>query len=269
MSHINDDFADDAILPAVYTEGADIFADAVDDGAAPAIETPAPEEGTEEAAPEEETPAIETQPAEELPTEKKVFKVKHNHEERDVTEDEAVPLIEKGLNYDKVSQRKAELETRQTQSDELASLLGYAGTDEMLEAARTNYIEQRVAALVDDGVHEAIARDLVQRDLDKKPVVQKVETESPDAERDKDLDAFVKLNPGVTKLPPEVVEAVKNGVTLTLAYERFKNKQTLEENRILKQNQAAAAKAPVATTTKQGGAMGTAKDPFLAGFDSD
>lgn len=58
------------------------------------------------------------------------------------------------------------------------------------------------------------------------------------------------------------------GIPLTIAYERYKAKQVETQNKILKQNQSAAAKAPVASTTKNGPAATKPKDPFEEGFDS-
>lgn len=57
------------------------------------------------------------------------FKVKYNKEEVDVPYDQAPDYIQKGLNYDKVSQRATEY---QNHLDRVAKLTGYESHDELL-----------------------------------------------------------------------------------------------------------------------------------------
>lgn len=256
---------DDLILPEGFEEGTDIFAEEEE---APTTEQSNGGEENDEAeetvTEEEEVPTTESEIPEDTP--KARIKVKFNHEERELDEDEAAPLIQKGLNYDKIATKTKELEGKLGQTEKLAKMMGFESAEEMIAAAEENFIEQKVAKLVDEGVHEAIARDLVQRDVERN---QPQEQPRGDNSRDEDLDEFVRLNPGVTKLPEEVLEAVRTGVPLTVAYERFKNKQAQDELKILKQNQSSAAKAPVGSATKHGSTKQKAKDPFEIGFDSD
>jgi hypothetical protein len=263
-----EEFEDGPIMPEGFEEGQDIF-NLPEDEDAPTIELPAEGEKSDEEgliAEDETTPtteAEETKPQ----TGKAKIKVRFNHEDREMDEDEAIPVIQKGLNYDKVDSRNKELEGKMIRFQKLAKTLGYTSDAEMLDAAETNYIESKVTRLVDEGVHEAIARDLVARELERESHKQPEQVAA--VEKDKDLDEFVRLNPGVTKLPDEVLAAVKEGVPLTVAYERFKNKKAADEIKILKQNQSSAAKAPVAATTKHGSTKQKAKDAFEEGFDSD
>lgn len=79
------------------------------------------------------------------------------------------------------------------------------------------------------------------------------------------------------KLPQEVIsDCVKNGVPLRTAFAEYEAKQARaeaeqmrRENEILKQNSAAAAKAPVKGTAAGGAADTKGKDPFLEGLLSD
>ncbi|MCK9326266.1 MAG: hypothetical protein M0P69_12310 [Bacteroidales bacterium] len=250
---------DDPILPDGFEEGEDLFA-TVD----PVKEAPAKETKDTETDPvadsQDPAPAIETE------AEKKArIKVKFNHEERELDEDEARPFIEKGMNYDKKIEELEIAKHQLTQAEQLARRMGFADSSEMLKAAEENLFNKRVAELVDGGVHEAIAKDLVQREWEKNAV-----KEVPPDPVVQEMDEFVKANPGVDKLPEEVMQAVVfQKVPLQVAYERYKANKAQEELRILKQNQAAAAKAPVASTTKSGSTDQKATDPFLQGFDSD
>lgn len=222
-----------------------------------------------------ETEAPTTEP--EAPAKMKV-KVKFNHEELEMDEDEAAPLIQKGLNYQKIADKAESLEKQLSEYDDFAKTLSYTSTSEMMDAAKLNYFNVEVEKLVNDGVHQAIAEDLVRRSFADKavekakaPVIdqEKVAAELKQKQRDDDLDAFVKAYPGVTTLPPEVHTMYNTGVPLTTAYERYKNTEAQRELQVLRQNQAAAAKAPVGGTTKNGPTAVKAEDPFLAGFESD
>ena len=78
-------------------------------------------------------------------------------------------------------------------------------------------------------------------------------------------------------LPREVIaEREKTGVQLHAAYAEYEAKQARaesermrRENEILRQNTAAAAKAPVRGTAAGGSTEIKGKDPFLEGFLSD
>ena len=264
---------DDMIMPEGFEEGKDIF-EMGDEEEAPTTETETDvienvDEVDEAFAAEEEAPTEEPEPEETV--QKAKIKVKYNHEERELDEDEAAPLIQKGMNYDKVLLKAQELEDKLGKSERLAKLMGFKSTDEMVDAAEKNYVEKQVEELVNDGLHEAVARDLVEREVEKKrsAITPQVQVDPAKDKLDKELDEFVRLNPNVTKLPEEVIAAVKTGTSLPVAYERFKNKQAQDELKILKQNQSAAAKAPVAAVTKHGSTKQKAKDAFEIGFDSD
>lgn len=276
-NNIDQNFVNEPILPDGFNEGEDFFAD--NDEEAPTTE-PSVEAEPNEEEPDEEVPTTEPEAGENdlaedseekdptiepNPEPKQTIKVKYNHEEREVAIDEAATLIQMGLNYEKKARESEALKQRLERAEQLALRIGYKNPDEMLEAVEQNLFEQRVAELVEDGVHEAIARDLVQREWER----QKPPTPKKDPLVD-EINEFVRLNPTVDKLPDEVIQSVtQDGVPLLVAYERYKSKQALEELRILKQNQAAATRAPVVSATKHGSTKQKSIDAFEAGFDSD
>lgn len=223
-----------------------------------------------EAAPE---PTTTPEPEVKQPT----VKVKFNHEERELTLDEAAILAQKGLNYDKVMERLNGFEASNAKSLKLAKNLGYDSAEEMLSAAEQNYINRQIRELMDAGNTEAMARFLVEQKMAKEEAV--APTPPPEPEQPKsslppdrvaELQEFVKAYPGITKLPDEVIQANRNGTRLLVAYERYKNKAALEELAILKQNQAAAAKAPVSGTVGKTApaAHDIDDDPFMQGFNN-
>jgi len=73
-------------------------------------------------------------------------------------------------------------------------------------------------------------------------------------------------------LPDEVAQDCVRGKPLKDAYADYEGRrnarQLRQENRILRQNAAAAAMAPVRGVTGGGSPAGEPEDPFLKGFDT-
>lgn len=253
--------------------------------ATPEAETELTAAGTEEAPATDPTTSQDGQEAE--PEPQKV-KVKFNHEERELTLDEAAVYAQKGMNFDKVSQRAKEQEEKLTRYEEMAKLFGYENAEAMMTQAEKNFVEVKVKDLMDQGNSEAISRFLVNQELaSRRPTASKPaaspETGGISSDRKAELDEFVASHPGVTQLPEEVIEMNRGGIRLKTAYEFYEKKQALDkameaskatqnELAILRQNQAAAAKAPVTGTTGKAAPAGQAdeaNDPFLMGFNRD
>ena len=280
---------DDMILPDGFDPNAENFTLSML-GADQPEEAPTTEPTPEEPAAPAEEPAPTTEPvaAEELEIPApapQTIKVKYNHEEREIGLDEAATLAQKGLNYDKLEERLKAFEATNAKSANLAKMLGYDSTDEMLEAAHQNAINRRIRDLEAEGNSPSMAKFLVEQEMAKaaaapapqapqpqeSPAPEKPSNPAIPPERKAELDRFVKLYPGVTKLPDEVVKANREGVDLSVAYERFLGKTAQNELKILKQNQAAAAKAPVSGVSGKAAVApkdSLENDPFLKGFNS-
>lgn len=212
------------------------------------------------------------------------IKVKYNHEEREIGLDEAAVLAQKGLNYDKLDERMRGYEASNSRFEKLAKNLGYESIEEMMDAAEENFVNARISDLVDAGNTEAMARFLVEQEMAKAAPTDNEQTSGQQSmpnsvsdaapisdARKGEIDEFVRAYPGVVNLPPEVIEDHQRGVRLLVAYERFQNKAALEELKILKQNQASAAMAPVTGVTGKAGPRDVdpeETDPFLKGFNS-
>ena len=280
---------DDMILPDGFDPNAENFTLSML-GADQPEEAPTTEPTPAEPAAPAEEPAPTTEPvaAEELEIPApapQTIKVKYNHEEREIGLDEAATLAQKGLNYDKLEERLKAFEATNAKSANLAKMLGYDSTDEMLEAAHQNAINRRIRDLEAEGNSPSMAKFLVEQEMAKaaaapapqapqpqeSPAPEKPSNPAIPPERKAELDRFVKLYPGVTKLPDEVVKANREGVDLSVAYERFLGKSAQNELKILKQNQAAAAKAPVKGVSGKAAVAqkdSLENDPFLKGFNS-
>lgn len=104
------------------------------------------------------------------------------------------------------------------------------------------------------------------------------EAEAAPPERDfvREVQQLKALYPDLQEMPDEVAKAAAEGADLLTAYVAYREKQTYEaaevlrkENQVLKQNAAAAAKAPVRGITGGGAADTKPRSGLLAGFDDD
>ena len=233
------------------------------------------------------------------------FRARVNHEDQDVELDpDQLPAIwQKAQDYDRralrAEQDRANGE-RLGKLDRAAKALGYDSADEMLEEAVSHRRTEREEALVASGIDETTAKDIAalleqrggaNNEGQQAEAQQQDDANSGGTGRTKDtaarnfdaeLSELLREAPEMRSktLPDEVVQdAVENGKSLLSAYRRWETKQIKseterlkKENAVLKQNAAAAARAPV-----RGVRGGAAAQPaqsefernFLKGFDDD
>lgn len=295
---------EDTILPEGWDGESDIFADIEEED----LENPTidEEEETEEESEEEKEAdnTAQTETTEQVdntvadgveggdrdsqetkPQEKPTFRVKFNHEEKEISYDDAAPYIQKGMKYDR-------LEATFNEGTKLARELGYQSMSEMIQAAKDNYINGRIQELVDEGVHEDVARMAVEHKMQS--TLHKAETEAAEAEAQAEaqaqqyvaqkqqsaqearmqelkgqVEAFREVYPNVVELPPEVIDATVKGTPLIVAYAKYEVRQAQKELQTFKQQQETAKRAPVKGVTKHGDSGNQAEDLYLAGFDDD
>lgn len=239
--------------------------------------------------PVQEAPAAEEAPKA-TPEVKPTVKVRYNHTDRELSLEEAAVFAQKGLNYDRIDQRSKEQEAKLSKYEEMAKVFGYENADAMMTQAEQNYIDVKVQSLVEQGNTEAMARFLVQQEVAKikasMPAAPKTNDplEAPrlTPERKAEIEEFNTAYPDVKEIPDEVFAMHRDGMKLKTAYDFYQTKQALEaakekevaaqkELAILKQNQAAAAKAPVTGTigkaAPKSAAEDEANDPFLIGWN--
>lgn len=118
-----------------------------------------------ENAPEQVETQIEGQetPAATPEEEPRGIKVKYNKEERFVPEDEVPTWVQKGLNYDKVSEKAQQAERYQQMLDRTAKFYGYDNHDDYmaaLEQAEQDRLIQQEAEKI--GVPEEVIREHMQ-----------------------------------------------------------------------------------------------------------
>lgn len=259
--------------------------------AAPATE-PAEETAEGDSAPQT-TPATESEENVITSKPKLKFRYKYDREEHEaeVDESELPDIYERAQATDRYKERLGKYSATVDSAGKLAMAMGYGSADEMLQAAANNYRENLMQELLDAGTPQVIAEDYVnrkmgdvftgmgeqsvQQTLDPEPA----QTATPERDFMREAGDLLAVRPELRgkNLPEEVTrDAVDNGKTLLNAYLDYEGRQRTaetnklrKENRILKQNAEAAARAPVAGTSGGGATDTKPTDPFLVGFNED
>jgi hypothetical protein len=279
----------DPILPEGWSEGDDLFADAVTEreifepdeaqSSNPVVEENEPEESLEDLLPTTESDTGDGAAAEEdddadvsdgtdepIAPPSRILRMKVNHKEYDVdvnnmTDEELLERLQKADAFDAMKDSQLKEKFRQVYEDQISQGM----TDGVARMVASNATGGKTYNL-EDGADD---------DTDSEPVAK-----TSDPEPVKDFRAQVKqlkaIFPDFKSMPTEVMTAYENGADLMSAYSAYRVREAekasqavKKENRILKQNAASAAKAPVRGVSG-GGATGVKKEnPFLKGFDSD
>lgn len=286
---------EDVMMPDGYGTGDDFFADewtGQDADAQPEPEQEAEPEKPEEDAPTTEQPEedheaqeAEAETPEDAPRRLR-FKARVDREDMDVDigEDEVPALYQLAKAGERWKAKNDTMRQQVEHYEQMAKGMGYATVDEMIQKTAEGYKAAKVQELMEQGTPQTIAEDYVdrmmQREAAKAPDPEPEEPTPESHERNIQAEAqeLIVARPDLKtrQLPMEVVEAWRNGDNLLNAYNRYEarqkeaeNQKLKKENNILKQNAAAAAKAPVKGVTGGAPTDTEPEDPFLKGFDSD
>lgn len=229
---------------------ADSFADVEDDAqGAPGTET----QGND-AAPEIEQndggqDADAAQPGEneeqQTQTDGQLFELKHLGETKNVNRDEVVTLAQKGMDYDRVTEKNTQLENQVSeQKQQLAQLTEHENALQELAKQSGTTVEELVENMLiavtkskygidDDGMAlERVRLDRERRALDQERAALATKNQEQEQQaanekwRGECFDAFAKAYPDVdpASIPNGVWEAFNRGETLVSAYARERNK---------------------------------------------
>lgn len=229
---------------------ADSFADVEDDAqGAPDTETQ-----SNDAAPEIEQndggqDADAAQPGEneeqQAQTDGQLFELKHLGETKNVNRDEVVTLAQKGMDYDRVTEKNTQLETQVSeQKQQLAQLTEHENALQELAKQSGTTVEELVENMLiavtkskygidDDGMAlERVKLDRERRALDQERAALATKNQEQEQQaanekwRGECFDAFAKAYPDVdpASIPNGVWEAFNRGETLVSAYARERNK---------------------------------------------
>jgi len=234
-----------------------------------------PEEDTAQPQAEE---AIEEKPEPETTPEEKPepykLKIKYNHEEMEIPEDEAIPLIQKGMNYDKLQERYNQIQndprlSKYEKVQQVSKLLGYQSDDQLIEALYQLHY-QTVAnqrGLTPEQVRKELELQEKEAQLSAKEKAEQEQSKKNEM-YERFLNVFPNVNP-YKDIKPETWEKVKAGMDLTAAYIEQRNQELETQVKLLKQKEKNKNTAPVSGVTSHGSTDPTMEDDFLAGFNSE
>lgn len=180
------------------------------------------------------------------PPQENMFTVKYNKEERQVSYDEAPDYIQKGLNYDKVSQRADEY---QQNLDRVARLSGYGNHDELLSALdefekAQEQAKYEQAGIDPDRFHELVS-ELPEIQQFRQMQQQQQETQQMQNEANELFAEFPDLKP--EQIPAEAWQLKEQrGLTILDAYLRttYKNIGQQKEQEAIQKLQGNAQSSP-------------------------
>lgn len=228
-----------------------------------------PDESAEPQA--DEQPAEDTTPEAEKQPEPYKLKVKFNHQEMEIPENEAIPLIQKGLNYDKLQERLNSIQndprlSKYEKVQQVSKLLGYQTEDQLIDALYQNYYQLTAQ-------QRGLTPEQIRKEHELNQERERLQREKEAAQKQQQTNAmyerFLQTFPNVQPqdIKPETWEKVRNGMDLTTAYVQQQNEELRTQLQLLKQKEKNKNQAPVGGVTQHGTTDVTAKDPFLEGFD--
>lgn len=219
-----------------------------------------------------EEPAEDTTPEADTKPEPYKLKIKYNHEEMEIPEDEAVPLIQKGMNYDKLQERYNAIQndprlSRYQKVEQVSKLLGYQSDEQLIDALYQNYYQLTAQ-------QRGLTPEQIQKEHELNQERERLQREKQEAQRQRETNAmyerFLQSFPNVQPqdIKPETWEKVRNGMDLTAAYVEQRNQELETQLKLLKQKEKNKNQAPVGGVTQHGSTDTQGKDPFEMGFDS-
>lgn len=203
--------------------------------------------------------------------------IDHKVEQVELDVSELPTIYQKSVALDRYQARLSELEAEKAEWDALAKGLDYedraALREGLLEGAVQDYIADHPS------VPEEMARDYIQRKFKIEPKAEKPQSTEGTRDFKAEVAELFRTYPEARtiKIPDEVTgDALGRNKPLVQAYAEWKARtesakatRAERENKILKHNQAAAARAPVRKTTGGGKTDTSPVDDFLEGFNND
>ena len=174
-----------------------------------------------------------------------LFELKHLGETKNVNRDEVVTLAQKGMDYDRVTEKNTQLENQVSeQKQQLAQLTEHENAVQELAKQSGTTVEELVENMLiavtkskygidDDGMAlERVKLDRERRALDQERAALATKNQEQEQQaanekwRGECFDAFAKAYPDVdpASIPNGVWEAFNRGETLVSAYARERNK---------------------------------------------
>ena len=227
----------------------------------------------------EEPASEETEPAQE--TDDNFLQIRYNGQDQFLTREQATTLAQKGMNYDKISQKLQEAldnpalkviesnarKANMSVSDYVNRMAQFQDTLNIQQIAN-DFKAQNPD--VSDAVAKQYANEVYKNQLAQMAKEQADrEAQASQAEQDalvKEVKAFQSRFPDVDiqNLPNEVVDDINDGTPLMEAWLSYENRQL--RNRLTNSNTNAKNKASAVGNVAENTSANTGTDPFLQGL---
>lgn len=200
------------------------------------------------------------------------IKIKYNHEEMEIPYEEAIPLVQKGMNYDKLYEKLQEYEQHPILQmfEKEAEELGMT-TDEYLEVLLAEQEAEEIEELTENNIPYDVAKEIVEaRNLKELLVLENEQKQLQELEQ-QEFSEFINMFPDVEPedILPETWLLFEQGVPLKYAYMEQERNQLLTEIEKVEQNTKNKSKSPVRGVSSHGyREEADDDDPFLKGFNS-
>lgn len=220
----------------------------------------------QESEPTSEEPVTEVQNQEQTP---QTLKVKYNHEERELSYDEAIELAQKGMNYEKAVER-----AKQEALDSYIAEQGYEWNGQPIttyEQYQQALKEQELIEQYQDAdLPDEVIQELIENRKFREQYMAQQEQIQQEQKQQQEFVEFAEQFPDVDpeSIPSEVWQQYESGVPLKYAYMEHEMKQLRTLANVQKQNTQNQTKPTLGVTAFGSGEPEKSVDPFLAGFDS-
>lgn len=212
-----------------------------------------------------------TEEVQEQTEEARKLKIKFNHQEMELGEDEAIPYIQKGMNYDKLQEQLNSLKSdpRLSFVEELARDNNMT-VEQYLNAVKESREQQRLNELIQSNIPEEYARELLESRKFREELQSRQKAQEAESKRNAEFQDFLETFPNIKaeEIPAEVWQLHQQGTPLKYAYMQHEHSKLQNEIKVLKQNQENKKKAPIGGVTAYGSTETVAEDDFLKGFNS-
>ena len=260
-----------------------------------AEEAPADNESEEEAQEEDASPSDQkkeenSEPAaapeaEEVKADApKTWMLRHLDEQKEVGEQEMVALAQKGMDYDRIREKYNEAKPVMDLFREFAKQANLTVPEyvahirmQAKKAAGMNDADAKRAVELEDREAAVAQKEEAQKEAEKQQSAESQAKADADARRKADIAEFQKTFPDAAKepdkIPKEVWDGVKSGLSLVAAYARYQVEKAkadaaaaAKETAAVKQNQKNAGRST--GSMKSAGEEKRNRDPFLEGWNS-
>lgn len=220
----------------------------------------------EDSEPTSEEPVAEVQNQEPTP---QTLKVKYNHEEKELSYEEAVELAQKGMNYEKAVER-----AKQEALDSYIAEQGYEWNGQAIttyEQYQQALKEQELIEQYQDAeLPDEVIQELIENRKFREQYMAQQEEQQKQLQEQKAFEEFAEAFPDVDpeSIPVEVWQKYESGVPLKYAYMEHEMTKLRTLANVQKQNTQNQNKPTLGVTSFGSGEPQKSVDPFLEGFDS-